>query len=57
MASQRVRPEVAGPMTGFASKVGVRGGNACASFSAADPTLPSPFQGEEKKRRLGAIRQ
>jgi hypothetical protein len=50
MASQRVRPEVAGPMPGYASKMGVRGGNACASFSAADPHPTSPFQREGKKR-------
>jgi hypothetical protein len=30
-----------------ASKVGVRGGDACASLPAADPHLTSPFQGEE----------
>jgi hypothetical protein len=38
---------VAGPMTGSASKVGVRGREACASVAAADPHLTSPFQGEE----------
>jgi hypothetical protein len=35
-------------MASAASQVGVRGGDACASFSAADPHPALPFQGEEK---------
>src|ERR1700685_3089534 len=50
MASQRVRPEVAGPMTGYASKVGSSAATLAQASRPRTPTLPSPFQGEEKKR-------